>query len=170
MKEWDAELTQEHEQVAAQVNGLEIALRANLSAQERQAVLAEAIRKLAPFLESHFHKEERVCFSTLQRMTGCRAGVLLLVQELKKIRGLLKHLEELLRGPAPLEWEGVTLAVDGLIEILEDHEKKEDYLIVEVLRKNLKPAELEKLARAYHQAGEKESSMKSSHGGAAYPQ
>ncbi len=159
MKGWDAELTKEHEQVAAQVSGLETALKADLSAQERQAVLSEAVRKLAPFLESHFHKEERVCFSTLKRITGCQAGVLLLVEEHKKIRGLLKHLRELLQGTAPLEWEGVTLTVDGLIEILEDHEKKEDYLIVEVLRKNLKPTELEKLALAYHQAGEKSSSL-----------
>jgi len=41
--------------------------------------------------------------------------------------GVLKHLRELLQSTAPLGWEGVTLAVDGLIEILEDHEKKEDY-------------------------------------------
>ena len=52
-------------------------------------------------------------------------------------------------------WEAIHLASQSFIDLLEDHEKKTDRLLLDVLQFNLRPKELKALAQAFQEVAQK---------------
>lgn len=156
MERWNEAMHEDHRALASQAGALEAALTIDVSPQDRRVVLSWIIRTLWPELELHLRKEEEVLFPALQRLLGENAGVVTLLREQhQELRSTHRRLAELLQGYEDLNWEGIQIASESLIELLEDHEKKVSRLLLDVLEFNLKPQELKALAQAFEAVARK---------------
>ncbi len=157
MEPWDDPVREDHRILESQMHVLEVALAMqDVKAEDRAVLLRWVIRELWATLELHLRKEEQVLFSALQRLLGEKAGaVTLMMENHQELRAALRRLSELLQETEAANDQGITMAADGLIEILEDHQKKEDRLLIDVLKFNLKPTELKELSRAYSRVAQK---------------
>lgn len=156
MKPWDALIREDHHALESQAGALEAALSIDLSTQDRRVVFSWILRGLSPSLELHLRKEEAVFFPALQRLLGESAGALVLLQqEHQELRRVLRHLAELLQDWERIDWQMVTLASEAFLHLLEEHEKKEDRLLVDVLEHSLKPKQLKGLAQQFQEVAQK---------------
>ena len=104
----------------------------------------------------HLRKEEEVLFPALQKLLGENAGALTLLKEQhRELRAALRRIAELLQEPEILEWDTVALVSEDFIDLLDDHEKKEDRLLINVLDLSLQPKELKALAGALQEVAQK---------------
>lgn len=156
LQKWDEIIRQEHQVIVSQAKAMEGALHVDVGELDRRVVLSWILRSLSPFLELHFRKEEEVLFPALQQLLGEDvASVTILSHEHQQLRKTLRYLAELIQDPEILNWQGITLAVEAFLNLLEDHEKKEDRLVLDVLQYSLMPKELEKLIRDFQQVARK---------------
>ncbi len=156
MKRWDEGVQEDHQALESQVGALEAALGVDVTPQDRRVVLSWILRGLWPSLELHLRKEEEVLFPALQQLLGESAGaVTLLKEQHRELRAALRHLAELLQEPQGMDWPAVKLASQAFTELLEDHEAKEERLLLHVLEAGLKPKELKELAAAFHHVTQK---------------
>ncbi len=156
MERWDTQVREDHEALEAQMGALEAALTIDVGQEDRRVVLKWIVRTLWPALELHLRKEEEILFPALQNLLGNQAqAIALLKQQHGELRSTLRQLAELLQGDEGLDWEKITLSGRLLIDLLEDHEKKEDRLLIDVLEFSLKPKELLGLAGAFQQISQK---------------
>lgn len=156
MENWYDILREDHEGLRFQTGALDAAVRIDVAEQDRRVVLSWIVRNLWPALELHLRKEEEVLFPALARLLGEEASALILLkQEHEQLRHSLRHLAELVQDLGYLDKEAVELASDGFLEVLEDHEAKEERLLLDVLEFNLNPAELKTLAQAFKEVARK---------------
>ncbi len=156
MERWDEIIQEDHQALASQVGAMEAALTIDVGPEDRRVVLSWIIRTLWPALELHFRKEERVLFPVLGVLLGREAGALVLLREqLAQLRHAHRRLAEFLQDRENLNWQGIQLAVHAFSELLEDHEKKTQRLLLDVLEFNLKPQELKGLAEELTQVAQK---------------
>lgn len=154
--QWEAEVREDHQALEAQAGALEAALSIDISPQDRRVVLSWIVRGLWPSLELHLRKEEDALFPALQKLLGESAGSLTLLKEQhRELRSGLRRVAELLQETESTNWEGLALAAQSFIDLLEDHEKKEDRLLLDVLEFSLKPKELKALASTLHDVAQK---------------
>lgn len=156
MERWDNVVREDHQALESQMGALEAALSIDVGVEDRRVVLSWIIRTLWPALELHLRKEEETLFPALARLLGDSAGAITMLKEQhRELRFALRRVAELVQAPGNLYWEGVNIAAIALIELLEDHEKKEDRLLIDVLQYSLKPQELRSLAHAFGQVAQK---------------
>jgi iron-sulfur cluster repair protein YtfE (RIC family) len=150
---WETQVREDHQQLEAQVGVLKAMLEIEVGAEDRRVTLSRFIRVVGPDLELHLRKEEEVLFPALQRLAGEEAGAISLLNEQhRELRAALKRLAQLGCGCGyhePFDWEKVAQAGQRFVDLLEDHEKKEEQLLIRVLGKALKPQELMTLARQF---------------------
>jgi len=150
MERWDEQVREDHQALESQIGALEAALSLDVGPSDRWVTLRWIVRTVGPALELHLRREEEVLFPALQRLLGQEAGALTLLKEQhRELRASLRSLAGLLSDPDALNWERITLASQSFIDLLEDHEKKEDRLLIDVLEFSLKPQELKNLAQAF---------------------
>ena len=152
MERWDEQVREEHNALESQVGALEAALKIDVGAEDRRVTLKWIVRTLGPALHLHLRKEEEVLFPALERLLGEDAGAITLLKEQhRELRASLKHVAELLENRENLNWEALGFAAQAFVDLLEDHERKEDRLLIDALEFGLKPDELKGLAKAFQQ-------------------
>lgn len=156
MKQWDTPIQEDHQALMAQAGALEAALTVDVPTRDRWVVLSWTLKGLHPSLELHLRKEEETLFPALQRVMGENAGaVTLLKEQHHELRAALRHLAELIQDAENLNWIGIQLAAEGFVDLLEDHEKKEEKLLIHVLEKNLKPKARAELAEEFQRVAQR---------------
>lgn len=146
---------EDHRALEAQVGALEAALSIEVGHQDRRVAISWIIRTLWPSLELHLRKEEEALFPQLRSLLGKSAGALTLLKgEHAQIRACLRRLAELIQDQDNLHWDEIHIAAEAFIHLLDEHEKLEERLLLDVLRYNLKPKELEPLAEAFRKVAE----------------
>lgn len=154
-KKWEDQVREDHQALQAQVGALEAALSIEVGTQDRRVVLSWIIRNLWPSMELHLRKEEEALFPELQRLLGKSAGALSLLRaQHAQLREGLRHLAELLQDQDNLQWNEIRVAAEAFIHLLDEHEKLEERLLLDVLRCHLKPKDLKPLAEAYRKVAE----------------
>lgn len=153
---WDAGVCEDHQALEAQAGALEAALTVDVGAQDRRVVLSWIVRTLWPALELHLRKERDALFPRLASLLGKNAAALtLLERDHQELRAGLRHLAELVQDPDALDWQKIPFAAESFINLLEEHERLEDRLLLDVLRHSLKSNELKLLSQAFRQVAEK---------------
>jgi len=156
MERWDSRVKGDHEALEAQVGALKMALTIEGTAEDRQVTLRKFIRAIGPDLDLHLKKEEEVLFPALQRLGEEKAGSITLLKEQHgQLRRILRQLAGLVcecSGSETLDWKIVAQTGQQFIELLEDHERKEEQLVINVLNSSLKPQELMQLAQGFQKA------------------
>lgn len=156
MKTWDAPIEEDHQALMAQAGALEAALAVDLLVRNRWVVLSWTVKGLHPSLELHLRKEEEAFFPALERVMGKdAASVTLLKEQHHELRAALRHLAELIQDPESLNWNVIGLAVEAFVDLLEDHERKEEKLLIHVLGKNLRPKVLAGLTEGFQQVAQR---------------
>ena len=156
MERWEEQVREDHQALEAQAGALEAALSIDVGPHDRRVVLSWIVRGLWPSLELHLRKEEEVLFPALQKLLGKDAGAISLLKEQhRELRSALRRIAELLQEPEISNWDSIALASEAFIDFLEDHEKKEDRLLIDVLDFSLKPKELKALAGELQQVAQK---------------
>jgi hypothetical protein len=90
------------------------------------------LQTLGPYLEYHIHREEML-FPSFQRSLGRESNTLALLQdEYDELRLVLKRLTDLVVRPEGSSWPQINETTQLLIDLIEDHEKWEQQLIIEV--------------------------------------
>ena len=153
MERWDDQLREDHQALEAQVGALEAALKIDVAASERRTALRWIVRTLGPALGLHLKREEETLFPALEELSGKETSAIeILKEQHRELRLALKNLATLLENPGPMDWEGIAVAGREIVDLLEDHERKEDQLLINVLDSSLKPQELMALARGFQKA------------------
>ncbi len=156
MERWDAGVCEDHRALAAQAGALEAALTLDVGEEDRRVVFSWVVRTLWPSLGLHLRKEEEALFPPLEKLLGAGAVVLRMLKgQNQELRASHRRLAELGEGSQPLDWDRIKLASYSFIEFLEDHEKKVDRLLLDVLEFSLKPKELKALAEAFEKVAQK---------------
>ncbi len=153
---WSEGVHEDHRTLGAEAQALDAALSVDISPQDRRVVLGWIIRTLWPAMELHLRKEEEVLFPVLEKLLGKGAGAPMLLKEQNgELRRAHRHLAELIQPTESLSWETIRIAVSAFLELLEDHEKKVERLLIDVLEFNLSPEELKRLADAFYELARK---------------
>jgi iron-sulfur cluster repair protein YtfE (RIC family) len=153
---WSEGVHEDHRTLVAEAQALDAALSVDITPQDRRVVLGWIVRTLWPALELHLRKEEEVLFPALEKLLGKEAGALTLLKEQNgELRLSHRRLAELIQPTENLSWEAIRIAVGGFLELLEDHEKKVERLLIDVLEFNLSPKELKGLAEAFYELARK---------------
>ena len=149
MKPWNEQVQEDHEGLESQIRALEAAFKINVESKDRLIVLRWIVRNLNLSLEPHMRKEEEILFPMLEQLLGEKSNVVLVLKrQHKKLRMRIKHLMKLLEDSQFVDWDKISLACEGFIGFFEDHEKRENRLMVDVLEHSLKPKELKALTKA----------------------
>jgi len=128
----------------------------DLASADQRVILSWTLRSLWPELELHLRREEEALLAGLARLLGRDASALVMLRkEHGDLRGGFRHLAELLQDPERLEWDRITLAVEGFLCLLEEHEKVGDRLLLDVLKYSLNRDELKRLVREYQAVAER---------------
>jgi len=155
MKPWNEQVREDHEALESQLRVLEAAFKIDIEPEDRLVALRWIIRNMKLFLEPHMRKEEEILFPALERLLGTKSStILILKRQHKKLRTRIGHLEKLLQGSEPVDWDKISLASEGFISYFEDHEKIEDLLLLDVLEFSLKPKELKVLTKSLGRAAQ----------------
>lgn len=156
MERWDEEVREDHHALESQMEALEAAFAIDVAAQDRRVVLSWIIRNLWPTLELHLRKEEEILFPALRQLLGENAGAItLLLEQHRELRRALRNVAELLQGSEFPDWNAIRFAAEALADLLEDHEKKEERLLIDVLQYSLKPDRLRALAKEFHEVAKR---------------
>ncbi|MBI3615164.1 MAG: hemerythrin domain-containing protein [Candidatus Omnitrophica bacterium] len=146
---WDERIREEHRSLESQVEVLERILTVDVSPEDRRGALRWLVGSLRPLLEMHLEKEEGTLFPALEHHLGKEADPLeQLRDQHRELRSAVKELTELLQGSRGFHWAEVAGASRLFVDLWEDHEKKEDRLLLDVLEFGLRPQELNGLAQA----------------------
>ncbi|MBI3616328.1 MAG: hemerythrin domain-containing protein [Candidatus Omnitrophica bacterium] len=156
MERWDDQVTQDHQALEAQVGVLKLILTEDIAEQDRRGAFKRFIRAIGPALVLHLRKEEQVLFPALEKLSGEKSDAIVVLREQhQQLLVLLKYLAELECwcgcGPESFDWKEVARAGQRFVNLLEEHERREDQLLIHVLESSLKPQELKNLARAFQQ-------------------
>lgn len=154
MERLSGTIKQDHEALEAEAGALKSVLAAEEAEEARRAALKQFIRIMGPDLELHLRKEEEVLFPALQRLSGERAAAIgLLKEQHGQLRWLLRRLAGLVcecdRASGAADWRAIAETSQQFIGLLEDHEGKEEQLLIHALEERLEPQELIHLARAF---------------------
>ena len=156
MERWDDRVQEDHRALGTQAGALEAALTADVNPHDRRVVLSWIVRTLWSALELHLRKEKEALFPAVQHVLGREAAALtILNRQHEEFRVAYRRLAELLQGYEDLNWEGIGIAIQNFIDRLEDHEKKTERLLLDVLEFNLKPKELLALSQTFEQVAQK---------------
>ncbi len=156
MKPWHAEVLEDHETLKKQLNVFQDTLCGDQKGLERYAALCRILRVIGPDLELHLKKEEEVVFPALDRLAAGpqRRALAALRKQHDQLREILHRLAGLLcqcEGIKKLKWAQIAKAGRAFIDLLTEHEQREDRLLAEVLESGLKPAELMQLGQQLNQ-------------------
>ena len=152
VERWDEGVQEDHRALSSQVGALEAAITIDVGPEDRRIVLSWIIRNLWAALELHLRKEREVLFAALEQLLGSTAGALTLLKDQhKELQAAHRRLAELLQITENTNWDGVRFAVEWLIDLLDDHERKTNHLLLGVLEYSLKPKDLKALAEAFEQ-------------------
>lgn len=155
-EQWASAVREDHRQLREQAGVLESALAIDTTDLDRRVVLSWTLRNLWAKLELHLRKEEEALFSSLERLIGGDSGTLaILREEHAGLRAAFRNLAELLQDPTHLEWDRIVLAVEGLLYLLDEHDKLGERLLLDVLHYSLNHHEQEALAEAYRAVARK---------------
>jgi len=156
MGDWEDPIREDHRTLESQAQALETALGIDLDPQDRQVVLLGIVRTLGPALELHLRKEEEILFPALKHLlAGYNGAMTTLQDEHHELRGGLRRLAETVQEGGLLDWERIRSAGRTLMRFLEEHEKKQERLLLDILRYSLNPQELEALTKAFQEVAEK---------------
>ncbi|MBI3332466.1 MAG: hemerythrin domain-containing protein [Candidatus Omnitrophica bacterium] len=146
-------MRKDHEALEAQVGALRAVLATDAGTEDRRATLQRFIRAIGPDLELHLRKEEEVLFPALQKLAPEKGDAILFLKEQHgQLRTALRQLAGSVCGCEPeLNWKETAHAGQKFVDLLEEHEKKEEQLLIRVLEISLKPNELIELAHGFHQ-------------------
>ena len=129
----DEALWQDHQELRSEVEALTEVLKVEALPEDRREVLWSVLQALGPHLERHLHREESL-LASFQRILGKRTPTVdLLKDEYRELRIVLKQLTELVVRPETSNWSNIVQTTRLLVDLLEDHERKEEQLLVEVL-------------------------------------
>ena len=149
MEQWDDPVRKEHRALEVQVGQLAATLRLDEVDDEYRMILRAMVGGLRAMLEQHLAREERALFPVLERLLGQQAStVALLHTEHQALRTHLQRLTELLHRDGPPPRREISEEGRQFIELLHNHEKTEDRLLLDVLRYSLPPAELDLISRS----------------------
>lgn len=150
---WNRNIQEEHKSLDSQAEALKVALEHPCGPRDRRVALWQILLSFRPRLEAHLWKEERVLFPALQDLLGEKAGTLILLQsQHEQLRDHLKRLALLAEGGAPCPWDAIVQTGRSLVDLLEEHEKRENDFLLEVLEHSLQPQALMALARRFREA------------------
>lgn len=150
---WNRNIQEEHKSLDSQAEALKATLEHPCGARDRRVALWQILLSFRPRLESHLWKEERVLFPALQELLGEKAGTLMLLQsQHEQLRDHLKRLAILAESGASSPWEAIVQTGRSLVDLLEEHEKRENDFLLEVLEHSLQPQALMALARQFREA------------------
>lgn len=153
---WDDELRQDRRLLESESEAMSSALAVPMPPKNRWVILSWALRELWPTLELHLRKEKEVLFPKLRKFLGPNSGAVTLMEESqKKLREGIRHLAELVQDQDNLDWDRISLAIQGVIYSLEAHAELEDHLFVPILEARLTPKEMGELAAAFREVGER---------------
>ena len=153
---WSTHIDEDHEVLRYRVEAMKSALSAKTDPETRRCTLVSlVIRALAPDLELHLRKEEQVLFPALLNLATDRAGdIVFLKEQHTQLRTILRQLAASLCEcgchSEKIDWKEVTRVGGQFTYLLEQHERKEEELLIDVLASSLKPQELMQLARGFH--------------------
>ena len=153
MERWDTSVREEHNALEAQARALRAVLEIDAGTEDRRGTLRGFIRAIGPDLELHLRKEEGVLFPGLQKLSPEKAGTItLLKKQHEQLRTALRQLAGCVCGceSEPFNWKEIAHTGQEFINLLEDHGKKEDRMLIHVLESSLKPNELIGLAQEFH--------------------
>ncbi len=154
MERWDNRVKEDHETLESQMSALKEALAIEGETLDRQMILRRFVRVIGPDLELHLRKEEEVLFPALLKLSSEKEeSIAFLKQQHGELRLALRRLAGLLCecdcASGKMDWKVVAEAGQQFIELLEDHERKEDRLLIHVLEEGLNSQELMKLAQGF---------------------
>ncbi len=153
MERWETQVKEDHQALEAQVGALKAVLGIDAAMEDRRITLNRFVRVIGPDLELHLRKEEEVLFPALQRLVGEEHGAIALLREQHhQLRAALKRLAQLgceCGRQETFNWGEVAQTGQEFVGLLEDHEKKEEQLLIRALSDALKPQELMALARQF---------------------
>ncbi len=156
MNRWSDGVHEDHETLASQAGALEAALGMDIGPEDKRVALSWVIHALWPSLELHLRKEEETLFPVLQRLLGENAGALtLLRRQNQELRLAHRHLAELLKEQGRFALEEIKIDSYAFIDLLEDHEKKVQRLLLDVLEFSLGPKELAVLAQKFQEIAQR---------------
>ena len=125
-------LWQDHQDLRAQMGAFSEVLNTPLLPEDRREILWHLLQTLGPYLEYHIHREEML-FPSFQRSLGRENNTLALLQdEYAELRLVLKRLTDLVVRPEGSSWSQINETTQLLMDLMEDHEKWEQQLIMEV--------------------------------------
>ena len=154
---WDSQIKEDHRTLENQLEVLQKSLE-EISKPEakRRDLSCIVIRVLGPTLELHLRKEEEVLFPAPEKLLGSkRGGIELLQEQHGDLRQIIRELAQLVcqcgceHHQKINPKEAVALG-EKFVRTLQEHEKKEDQLLTDVLEASLHPKELMGLAEQFH--------------------
>ena len=152
MESWGDPVREDHEALEVQAGALDAIFKVGATQQDRWVALKWITRSLKPILEVHLRKEEDILFPALEKLLGVKANAIpLLLEQHQRLRAYMRHLAEML-DDRPLPWGEIAQTSHRFVELLEDHERKEEHLLLEVLESNLQRTELLELAKSFRHA------------------
>ena len=156
MDRWAEVVYEDHRMLVVEAGALEAALTMDMGPQDRRVVFSWSIRTLWVALELHLRKEAETFFPVLSRLLGEDTHALtLLKQQHQELRASHRRLAELLQVHETVDNPEMKAGVQEFIDLLDDHEKKTEHLLLDVLEFTLKPKELRALAHAFEQVAQR---------------
>lgn len=132
-------LTEEHHDIDAGIEEFMV----GVARGEPPADLAASMRKVITALRRHIYLEEEFAFPPI-RSGGLIMPIMVMEREHGVLWRAMDDLEERLAGPS--DPEGLLRACQELLDLLADHNEKEEPIVYPHLDVDLPPADAERLA------------------------
>lgn len=150
MGQWDDPVRRDHRALADQLDQLEAVLELGEAEAEYLVIVRSAVRGILAMLEPHMGREEQFLFPVLRRLLGREAHAIALLEvEHHALRTHLRALTGRLEHETPHACHEIAEEGRRFIQLLRDHEKTEDRLLLDVLHYSLSPTELDTISRAF---------------------
>ena len=150
MRTWDREIRQKREGLDTHLTIIKGILAAKEISGADRRTLELLVANLEPDLEEHLCREEQVLFPALLRMLNGESEMLTLLQERhEELRKQLKNFKTLAADSEASSKEELAKVGRGFVDLLQDHEDKEERFLLDMLDYCLEPKELDKLAKQF---------------------
>ena len=154
-RRWDREVHKEHKNLQARMGALQMVLEKKPhSSKHLEDLSCNILRTLGPDLELHLRKEEQVLFPALEKISSEASDeIRTFSRQHEKLRETVRYLAGLLcqceNRPDKADWKEITETSKKFVQLLQEHEGKEEKFLTHVLESSLKPQELVRLAQTF---------------------
>lgn len=150
MRRWHDEIRDDHEVLQALTEDVEAALTTpDVTSDQRQGALVWITETLQQTLDAHLTREDALIEILAGVLGDGASATALLKAQHQELRLACRQLRELLHSQTSVNWMAVRYGGQWLVDLVEDHEKTVDRLLLDVLEFSLSAAEQDALVEVH---------------------